>query len=378
MTLTTKAFVLCAGLGTRFKPQSLFCPKPALPIFNLPQALYSTSALKEFGVNHFFYNSHHLPRELELHLKPYFKNKAFYEEHLLDSAGGIAHLIPTFKNDSKSGLESESGFDSNFESDFWVVNGDSFISYDNVSFLHEALALHKDNKALATLIGISKKKSNLSNLSNLNGLKFDSNNRFTGLSREEKSLHFIGLYLLSTEIFKHIRLQRLKLFDDLLLKPEIQERVFIYKAPKSITWSETGNETDFIDCVKSESKSLLEKKENSFVYRTHKNWGLSDHLDEKLERFLKTKHWGLNSYNSNHPGDFVCVPENSFVDDSINLKNTVVLSGLKVSTNKNFNDLNDFNDFNDLNDLNGLNSLNGLKNFNDFNDGVLVHPSQWR
>ena len=324
--IPTKAFVLCAGMGRRFKPQSLYCPKPALPIFNLPQALYSTSSLKEFGVQDFFYNSHHLPQELEQHLGSHFKTKPFYEKLLLDSAGGIANVKEAFKN----------------ESDFWVINGDSFIHYENIDFLKEALELHKQKNAIATLIGVSDKNPNL------NGLLLDSKNKFLGLSKDNNSLHFIGLYLLNTEIFKYIQLKPTNIFSDLLLKPQVQDKVLVYKAPSHIKWFETGNESDFLDCVKFEAKSIIEKRTESFIYKTHMNWAITKDLDQKLERFLKDKHWGLNPYSSSNPGNFVCIPENSPVNEKVKLKNTVLLPHLKLNSDK------------------------------DFENKVLVHSSQWR
>ena len=312
----SKAFVLCAGLGTRFQPQTNFYPKPVLPFFNIPQALYSTSALKEFGVNDFYYNSHHLPQALEEGLKPFFRNKPFYEELLLDSAGGVSNIKESFKNDEN----------------FWVINGDSFIHYEDTDFLKEALSLHQSNNALATLIGISEKKEGL------NGLMLDSQNRFTGLSRDSESLHFIGLYILSSEILPHFELRPMKLFGDILMKSEVKDRVYVYNAPNSIKWFETGNEKDFINCSLTEAQDLLDKKDDSFIYRTHLNWGLTDNLEEKLQRFMKDRHWGLNSYISKDPGSFVCLPENTEIDANATLKNTVVQSNLVIKSSLSFED----------------------------------------
>jgi|GEM_PF-1365421 len=326
-----KAFILCAGLGTRFQPQTHFCPKPALPFFNIPQVLYSTSALKEFGVSDFFYNSHHLPEELEKSIKPYFKTEAFFEKELLDSGGALIHL----KNSKHLNDEN-----------FWILNGDSFISYEDTDFLTEAANLHLKSKALVTLIGTGSKKIGL------NGLSCDSSSRFKGLNRNDDSLHFIGLYLLNREILKYVEPKAFKLFDDLLLKPEVMDRVFVYKAPTSVVWSETGNEKDFINCMKKEAQNLKLKKENSFVYRTHKNWGLEKDLGQKLKHFLSDSHWGLNTYRSELPKDFVCVPDTCTIDGSIKLSNSAVFEKLTLNQELSNESLT-------------------------FDDKLLIHSTQW-
>lgn len=312
---TTKAFVLCAGLGTRFKPHTLFYPKPVLPFFNIPQALYSTSALKEFGVDEFYYNSHHLPEVLENNIKAYFK-KGFYEKELLDSAGGLSNFKGSLRE----------------KEDFWVINGDSFINYKNTEFLEEAHELHTKNNALATLIGTADKKPGL------NGLSLNKDSKFLGLSKEDSSLHFIGLYLLNSEVLNHVENKPTKLFQDVLFKPEIKERTYIYKAPETIKWSETGNEKDFIECLKVEAKYLTKEKENSFIYRTHKNWGLTQNLDHKLENFLETKVWGLNDYQTKNPGDFLCLPETCKISKSIDLTNTALTKNLELLANNSFSE----------------------------------------
>jgi NDP-sugar pyrophosphorylase family protein len=324
--IPTKAFVLCAGLGTRFKPQSLYCPKPALSFFNLPQALYSTASLKEIGVTDFYYNSHHLPDKLEKSLKPYFKNKSFFEKELLDSAGGLSNASEVFKN----------------EEHFWVINGDSLIRYQNTEFLHEAYNIHKSKGSLATLIGISNKKPGI------NGLSFDSSNNFRGLSKDDNSIHFIGLYLLNTEMFKYLSKKPLKLFGDVLLKDEIMNRVSVYQAPPSVVWYETGNEADFISAHKNEAKSIIKDLEHSFVYRTHENWDEGKDLTQRLERFLKERNWGLNEYSAKEKSEFICIPENCNIHKDVNLKNSTLQSGLTIEEPLNFK------------------------------DRVLVHPSQWR
>lgn len=60
-----KAFVLCAGLGTRLQPVTHALPKPALPMLGVPLVQYTFAHLKAQGVTSLLVNTHHLPAEME-------------------------------------------------------------------------------------------------------------------------------------------------------------------------------------------------------------------------------------------------------------------------------------------------------------------------
>src|SRR5436305_7770143 len=60
-----KAFVLCAGLGTRLRPVTDQLPKPALPMLGVPLVQWTFAHLAGQGVDKFVVNTHHLPKEME-------------------------------------------------------------------------------------------------------------------------------------------------------------------------------------------------------------------------------------------------------------------------------------------------------------------------
>ncbi len=60
-----RAFVLCAGLGTRMDPLTQALPKPALPMLGVPIVGYAFAHLKAQGVTSLVINTHHLPGEME-------------------------------------------------------------------------------------------------------------------------------------------------------------------------------------------------------------------------------------------------------------------------------------------------------------------------
>lgn len=318
--MTKLAFLLTAGFGTRFQPHTNFLPKPALPFFNLPQALYPAGILKQVGVTDFFYNSHHLPKELDNALNPFFKRNSIFEKDILDSAGGIANAKQYLTNDDH----------------FWVVNGDSFITTLNDNVLTEAYDFHRRTNSIATLIGIKKTDPAL------NGLGVSADNILTHTAKGPDTLHFVGIYLFSKEIFNFINPEKSHILKDVLLK-NFHEKVSVFNASSDLTWFETGNEKDFIECHKIEAKKLLLEKENSTVYKIFETWGRNP--TKQFEQFLENRIWGKESSNP-HNSDFLILPEN-LNDDSGQFKNCVIIDDLSVPKD------------------------------HLFENQVLIHPSQW-
>ncbi len=308
--MTKTAFVLSAGFGTRFQPQTHFIPKPALPIFNLPQALYPTGLLKEIGVSDFHYNSHHLPSKLNQALSPYFKRESLFEHDILDSGGGIYNARKSLSDDEN----------------FWVVNGDSFITTLDSSVLTEAYEFHVKTNSMATLIGIKKQDPTL------NGLAADSENILTHTETGPDSLHFVGLYIFNKEIFNHMHAGKSHILKDVLLNPSFKEKVSVFNAAEKLCWFETGNEIDFINCHKVEARNLKVKSELSSIYKTHKIWGL-DPL-KKIENFLENHIWGLEKFEKNS-SEFVVLPKD-FKGSTSNLKNSVICDNLDLPTDQVF------------------------------------------
>jgi len=318
---TKKAFLLSAGFGTRFKPQSLYLPKPALPFLNLPQALFPAAALMTAGVENFCYNSHHLPQKLNNALSPFFKKDSIFEKEILDSAGGIANA----KNELAD------------QDNFWVANGDSLVFLNDSKVLNDAYDQHVKNGAVATLVGITKPSPDLS------GLDFDSSSRFTGISKSKESLHFIGFYIFNKEIWKHFKTGKHHIFHDVLLK-NAQEKTFVYNAEDRISWYETGNEKDFLDATKQRLNDLRINKEKSQTFQALLKW--DKNIDKNLQNFLDSKVWG-SEYTSSHTiTDFLCVGDN-FQGDLSKFDNSVIGDNLTFKSDQKIK------------------------------DKVLIHPSQW-
>ena len=59
--MITQAFILGAGLGTRLRPLTDALPKPLVPLFHKPLALWAVEACEAAGCRRFAINTHHLP-----------------------------------------------------------------------------------------------------------------------------------------------------------------------------------------------------------------------------------------------------------------------------------------------------------------------------
>lgn len=108
------AFVLAAGLGTRFRPATLATPKPLLPFLGRPILSWLLDGLIARGTTRFVVNTHHLPERIADALGDAFRGVPVtlsHEPELLGTAGAIRCA-------AERGLLGEAPF--------LVVNGDLF------------------------------------------------------------------------------------------------------------------------------------------------------------------------------------------------------------------------------------------------------------
>lgn len=88
-----KAFLLAAGVGRRLGKLTEETPKCLLPVGGKPLMDYWIEAFERAGVAEVLVNLHHLPKQVEKHIRKYpssIRFKTFYEEKLLGSAGTIS------------------------------------------------------------------------------------------------------------------------------------------------------------------------------------------------------------------------------------------------------------------------------------------------
>lgn len=139
-----KAMVLCAGLGTRLGELTREIPKPMLSIQGQPLLAYLLSNLRLHGFDQIAINLHFKPEMIRDHFgdgSGYQLELTYsYEPELLGTAGGVKKMENYFRK----------------ESAFLVHYGDILTDQD----FSAMLALHRERRAMATLLVHQRLKSN--------------------------------------------------------------------------------------------------------------------------------------------------------------------------------------------------------------------------
>lgn len=105
-----RAFILAAGFGTRLRPFTDTLPKPMIPVWGKPLIDHALDRLEDAGTGHIRVNLHHFGSILEEHLSIRRSSKITFswEEHLLDTGGGIKNGLDFFGDEP-----------------FYILNGDA-------------------------------------------------------------------------------------------------------------------------------------------------------------------------------------------------------------------------------------------------------------
>lgn len=123
--LTTTAFILCAGLGTRLRPMTLATPKPLLPLWNRPLLAHTLATLEAWGVREVYLNTHWLPEAVRSFIAAYRGPLALHElpePEILGTGGCLRNLAEHLHGQP-----------------FWLVNGDILFTVQPAA-LEEAFA----------------------------------------------------------------------------------------------------------------------------------------------------------------------------------------------------------------------------------------------
>ena len=211
-----KAFLLCAGEGTRFKPHTDTLPKVILPFLNVPLVAYNAFLLKQLGVQSFAANV-------------YGKNASLLSDTLQNIADSLnMSLHISYENQllgSAGGLKKVEQFLSANDEDFYYLNGDSMMWLPQASVLQSFYKKHKANQALVSFLCIPSDPKSDVLFANSKGAIHSfhsvySNNLFT--------YHFCGLALISCKIFQHISFSAKHLFYDVLEKLCQTGKIFVH------------------------------------------------------------------------------------------------------------------------------------------------------
>jgi len=130
-----KAMVLAAGLGTRLRPLTLEIPKPVVPVLGRPLCAYAMAFLREHGADSFLLNLHHGPDAVRARVDAWaggrFPVTYTLEPEILGTGGAIGNAREFLRGGT-----------------FLAANADVIARFP----LGEALARHRETRALATLV----------------------------------------------------------------------------------------------------------------------------------------------------------------------------------------------------------------------------------
>jgi mannose-1-phosphate guanylyltransferase len=176
--MITQAFILGAGLGTRLRPLTDALPKPLVPLFHKPLAMWAVEACEAAGCARFAINTHHLPEKWEGFGEG--RDMAFFHEPiLLETGGGLKNIEGWMERGS-----------------LLVHNGDIFSSMD-LRKLVEAHEASGDEVTLALRSTGGEKRISL----NENGRVADVRSEVRGLPGTHV---FTGIYCVNRSFLKRI------------------------------------------------------------------------------------------------------------------------------------------------------------------------------
>lgn len=245
--MDVKAFILCAGFGTRLKPITEKIPKSLIPILGKPLLERIIRNLIKAGIEEIALNTHHLAGKIIKFIENsefYVKVQIFYEKEILGTGGGLKNA-EAFLRDSP----------------FLVHNGDIFTNFD----LKGLIKAHIQERPIATLLVLDNPVENrlfLDEEGNLMGVQ-----GFLEPKKYFKRACFAGIALYEPEFLNFLE----EGFSSVVLAwLKVLNRGYKIKTlPLSGFWFDCGSPKAYFEAVKTYLKNC---GETAYFYpkaRTH-------------------------------------------------------------------------------------------------------------
>lgn len=220
--------LLTAGLGTRLRPLTRLCAKPALPVAGQPLAGRILSWLAGSGIREAVLNLHHHPESITAAIgdgtQYGLRVRYSWEPRVLGSAGGPARALAIV------GARR-----------FYLVNGDTLTD------LHLAAmaAAHASSGALITMALIPNPDP-----AHYGGVSVDADGAITGFTArgpQNAGLHFIGVQAVESEVFATLDTASPRqsiggVYDDLIARQPGSVRAFVSNA----SFRDIGTAADYL------------------------------------------------------------------------------------------------------------------------------------
>ncbi len=252
MNCAMNLMLLAAGEGTRLRPLTLEKPKPAIGFLEIPMAYYSLALMGNTPIHRLVVNTYYLPDQItklmkQIENEKYFSELCFSHEagQIMGSGGGLGQARDFFTD----------------QKDLVMMNGDEVVIPQNQDIIRDAITLHRQNKNLATLLVMEDSRVG----SQFGGVWVDENNQVLGFGKTkpdktQKGWHYIGVQIISTEIFASIpRQKESNILYDVLTQHLDRVQVF----PIQCTWFETGNPHD-LQVASQQCRDFLHSEPNNY------------------------------------------------------------------------------------------------------------------
>ncbi len=134
--MISKAILMAGGRGSRLKPLTDSCPKPLLPVDNIPILSRILRRLEKAGIREAVITTGYLGEQIEAHYGKFFRSirlRYAREDTPLGTAGGVRQAASFFSLAP--------------DEDFLVASGDALFTFDLADF-H---TFHKKSGALLTM-----------------------------------------------------------------------------------------------------------------------------------------------------------------------------------------------------------------------------------
>ncbi len=315
--------IMAAGEGTRLRPYTEILPKPAMPFLNVPLASHSLSFLGDLAINKLVVNTFHLPEKIHRlfnEIPHNAKELHFSDEvdEILGNGGGLGNAKTFLKGGG----------------DFIMMNSDEVILPKNREIIYKALAQHKANRCLATLLVMEHPEVG----NQFGGVWVDDSNQVIGFgktapARTHKGWHYIGVQILSERIFNFIpKYGASNILHD-VLKDAIAEGESVRICPFECTWFETGNLHDFLAASKT-CMDFLTNPEQSTEKLTLKNtihrFATTKMNFKKTENLLLAASHESYIESSSQLSGMICIGRGSSISKNCDLKNVIVGDNVRV------------------------------------------------
>ena len=292
-----KAMILCAGLGTRFRPHTEKLAKPAIPFMGVPMAGYSIYYLEKLGLTDLTVNTHHLPETVEAAVSCLTNDQNYTvtflnENPILGSGGGLKNAKEHLQGDEP----------------FVVINGDEVAFHANKEFLKDMLEEHKKNDALLTMLTMPHPDAG----KKFAAVEVNDKNEITaiGIKGDNKNyVHNCGFYVYSPRIFDYMpEKSNFSIFTDCVIPAmNREEKVMSFEAPKDMLWLDMSGESEYLEATEMTVNLLQEPGPTA------------ETLKDMLNRF----HQGIETQKTEDA--FIVLAKDAKLDDTSNAKGFVVL-----------------------------------------------------